>query len=229
MSEDTQRYALGRLILEYIRAFLWPTVALVVVLVYQDDVRTILQERQVDIFGLRIGEKVQEIQSRASAEISDIRTLLEQQQAGLPASAQPEVIADIETKLSSLQRNLNREITAVRAVPVQAAPAAAVVSRTVTDTRAEQAAAAERRGFQALIDRDIGEALAGFEAAQQAWPDYHNVAEILGLLRDRHAELRDQAGRAWPELYREVLAKYSWGLPDDLRPALREGAASAYR
>src|SRR3546814_11579894 len=70
-------YDLGRLVLDYIKPFLWPVVALAVIGIYQDDVRTILSEREVDIFGLRLGEKVEQIQSRALAEIEDIRLLLE--------------------------------------------------------------------------------------------------------------------------------------------------------
>src|SRR3546814_4693461 len=72
-------YDLGRLVLDYIKAFLWPVVALAVVGIYQDDVRKILSEREVDIFGLRIGEKVEQIESQAMAEIEDIRLLLEAQ------------------------------------------------------------------------------------------------------------------------------------------------------
>ena len=33
---------------------------------------------------------------------------------------------------------------------------------------------------------------------------------------------------AWTELYRDILARYSWGLPSDLRPAFRGEAAQAY-
>src|SRR3546814_16693660 len=73
-------YDLGRLVLDYIKAFLWPVVALAVVGIYQDDVRKILSEREVDIFGLRIGEKVEQIESQAMAAIEDIRLLLEAQQ-----------------------------------------------------------------------------------------------------------------------------------------------------
>ena len=224
MADESPNYALGRLILEYIRAFLWPVVALVVILVYQDDVRTLLQERQVDIFGLRIGERVEQIESRALAEISDIKALLDEQQSRLSGSGSPEVLADVGAKLSSLERNLSREIASVQAV--QSVPAAALPERSVAavepNTRSERAAAAERQGFEALIQRDLGAATRAFEQARTIWPDYHNVAEISRLLSATRAE------PDWPELYRTILTQYSWGLPEDLRPALREGAAQAY-
>jgi hypothetical protein len=225
MAEDSPNYALGRLILEYIRAFLWPAVALIVVLVYQDDVRTLLQERQVDIFGLRIGERVEEIESSARAEISDIKALLEEQGSRLSGAASPQILSDVGAKLSSLERNLSREIASVQTVQAEPAPAAAPVSRAsarVSNDRAQRAAEAERQGFEALIERDLGAARRAFEQARTIWPEYHNVAEISRLLSSTQAEPN------WPELYRKILTEYSWGLPEDLRPALREGAALAY-
>lgn len=225
MSNDTQRYALGRLILDYVRTFLWPAVVLVVVLVYQDDVRKILQEREVDIFGLRIGEKVQEIETRALAEIGDIRTLLEEQQTRLPGSADP-LITDIEVKLTSLERNLSREIATVQAPKARETRQVAGVE---PDDRAARVAEAERRGFQALVDRDVRTALHAFNQAREIWPDYHNVAEISQMLHQWRNRLSDADSKDWPKLYREILTQYSWGLPKELRLPLREGAAKAYQ
>src|SRR3546814_11759825 len=89
-------YDLGRLVLDYIKAFLWPVVALAVIAIYQDDVRKILTEREVDIFGLRIGEKVEQIESQAMAEIEDIRLLLEaQKQAAGGRAPDPRLSAAI--------------------------------------------------------------------------------------------------------------------------------------
>lgn len=229
MTDDTQRYALGRLILDYIRTFLWPAVALAVVLVYQDDVRTILQEREVDIFGLRIGEKVQQIETHTLAEIGDIRALLDEQQASGTAPANADAIAtDIEAKLASLERNLSREVAAVRSAEVQPAPEFPSAAQMPASSRMAQAADAERQGFQALIERDVGGAMEAFDEARRIQPDFHNVAEIGRLLRDRRDKLGKPDSPEWPRLYREILTRYSWGLPDNLRPQLREGAAQAY-
>ncbi|HMA15838.1 MAG TPA: hypothetical protein VKP12_13695 [Kiloniellaceae bacterium] len=230
-------YALGRLILDYIKAFLWPAVAVIVVVVYQDDVRKILAEREVDIFGLRIGEKVEQIESQTMAEIEDIRLLLDaQRQAAASAEGAapaPELSADIETKLSSLERNLSREIAQVQtAQQQQALPAPAddrqALAPAPAGGREARAAAAERRGFEALIDRDVDAAIAAFDEARGIWPDYHNVAEIGRALRNRRDRLADPRSPAWPELYREILTRYSWGLPADLRDAIRAKVAAAY-
>lgn len=230
-----KNYALGRLILDYIKAFMWPVVAVIVVLIYQDDVRQILSEREVDIFGLRIGEKVEQIESQAMAEIEDIRLLLEAQQAAQQADAgaeaAPQISEDIDAKLRSLETNLSREISRVQ-VEQQTLRTAPPAERQATveadSSRAGKAAAAERRGFEALIDHDVKAAIAAFDEARRIWPEYHNVAEIGRALRRLEDALADPASDAWPRLYREVLTRYSWGLPDDLRKEIRTGAAQAY-
>ena len=238
MAEDSGGgYVLGRLVLDYIKAFMWPAVAIIVVVLYQDDVRRILLERQVDIFGLRIGERVEQIGSQAAAEIEDIRTLLEaQRETGATGTGGEQLNQDIETKLSTLERNLSREISQVQTVQQQAvqqqtAPLPADVPQAVPvgGGREAHAAAAERRGFEALIAHDVAAAAAAFEEARTAFPDYHNVAELARALRKREDSLADAGdAAAWTELYREILTKYSWGLPADLRAAIRTEAAKAY-
>jgi hypothetical protein len=237
MADDSgNSYVLGRLVLDYMKAFMWPLVAIVVVVIYQDDVRQILSERQVDIFGLRIGDRVEQIETQAMAEIEDLRQLLDAQKAAAETTAEgtapdTQLTQDIETKLSSLERNISREIAQVQDTrqTVQAAPPG---ERTATveavSSRTERAAAAERRGFEALLGRDVAAAIAAFDAARGIWPDYHNVAERGRVLRKRHDDLADPASPEWPLLYREILARYSWGMPDDLRSALRGEVAKAY-
>jgi hypothetical protein len=226
-------YALGRLILDYIKAFMWPAVAVVVVVIYQDDVREILKEREVDIFGLRIGEKVEQIESQAMAEIQDIRLLLEAQQAETAAAdgTDPQLAADIEAKLASLERNLSREISQVQSEQQALRTAPATERTTAVEagaSRAERAAAAERRGFEAVIERDLDAAIAAFDEARRIWPEYHNVAEIGRALRRWRDRLENPESSAWPQFYREILTRYSWGLPEDLRTEIRAGAAETY-
>jgi len=233
MADDSGgSYVLGRLVLDYIKAFMWPLVAIVVVVVYQDDVRQILSERQVDIFGLRIGDRVEQIESQAQAEIEDLRHLLQAQQTADGSSASNSQLAqDIETKLTSLEHNISREVAQVQDTR-QMVEAAAPTQRSATvqavSSRTEGAAAAERLGFEALIDRDVAAAIAAFDEARRIWPDYHNVAELARALRNRRDALADPQNPEWPQLYRDILTRYSWGMPEDLRSALRSEAAQAY-
>ncbi len=230
-------YVLGRLVLDYIRAFMWPLVAIVVVLVYQNDVRTLIFEREIDVFGVRIGAKVEQIESQALAEIADVRVLLEAQQAsGSDNAASPQIAEDIDAKLANLERNLTREIAEVQSVqqtrrpppPPSALPSRAPASPPAADSIAARAEAAERRGFQALIDHDVAAAIEAFDNARSIWPDYNNVAEIGQALRRFESRLQDPESPMWPQLYREILTRYSWGMPEDLRIAIRKGAKKAY-
>ncbi len=233
-SETGKDYVLGRLVLDYIRAFMWPLVAIVVVLVYQSDVRTLIFEREIDVFGVRIGAKVEQIESQALAEIADVRSLLEAQQAGAGDNgASPQIAEDIDAKLSSLERNLTREIAEVQSVQQTRRPPPSVAPSTApappaADSREALAAAAERRGFQALVDHDVAAAIDAFDKARGVWPDYHNVAEIGQALRKFESRLQDPESPMWPQLYREILTRYSWGMPEDLRIVIRKGAKKAY-
>ncbi|HAM47674.1 MAG TPA: hypothetical protein DCO73_08055, partial [Alphaproteobacteria bacterium] len=56
--EKTSRYALGWLILDYLRAFTWPAIALFVVMFGWNDLMLLLRDREVNLFGVAIGQKV---------------------------------------------------------------------------------------------------------------------------------------------------------------------------
>lgn len=228
-------FAAGHLILDYIKAFLWPAVIVIAVLVYKDDVWKLLSEREVNIAGfLSLGPKVDDIETRAKAELADLRTLVQELQKG---RGQTKITADIEAKLKSIERNLGQQIAQVRNVYQQSVPltkqpgtyqvAQPQVSR-AADMRATKAANAERRGFEALIRRDIGEALKAFDEAYLTWPEYHNVSEIREMLRKRQNRLKPSDVDEWAIVHRRILAQYSWGVPPDLRPAFRTEIKKAY-
>jgi len=227
---DPNRYALGRLILDYLRVFIWPAAALSVVLLYQEDVRDILRSREVEFAGVfKIGQQVKQIEERAQEEIADIRALLDAQRSGEGASTAP-VTADIESKLDNLTRNISRDVTQIQQVaPLTTQTLPAPPADTAPTSRAQLSPAdLERAGFQALLERNIGEAIANFDGAFNLYPEFHNVAEIRQYLRERQQALEDRNADAWGDLYRTILAKFSWGLPSDLRPRLRELAKESY-
>jgi len=82
---------------------------------------------------------------------------------------------------------------------------------------AEDAPSLERRGFEALLANDIPAAREAFAAAEKAWPEYHNVAEIHDLL-SRLSETLPRGSNSLPadvhrETLRLILQDYSWGMP----------------
>ena len=72
----------------------------------------------------------------------------------------------------------------------------------------------ERRGFEALLANDIRAARDAFRAAEKAWPEYHNVAEIArtldGLMKPGQAAIDGVLEPAAVKmLYRQILRDYS--------------------
>ena len=63
------------LVLEYIRTFTWPTLVCVLLLVYKDDVVRVVETREVDLFGVRIGQVLPEIKENLQAELDELRGL----------------------------------------------------------------------------------------------------------------------------------------------------------
>ena len=84
----------------------------------------------------------------------------------------------------------------------------------------------ERQGFEALLAKDIRAARDAFRAAEKAWPEYHNVAEIARVLDTLLKPGQPgQDGILGPTslkaLYNQVLRDYSWGMPPDLKARMQ--------
>jgi type I site-specific restriction endonuclease len=241
--ERSNNYELGRLILEYLRVFMWPMVLLIIVLIYWEDFFALVRDREVNVFGLEIGptvERIQRVEAATQQELQDIavlvRTLQENYEQDLEAAIEQlrageatAALPDIETKLSSLRDNLDREVLQIQQVAAQQPRQQQTAIPPPADTRAERAAMLERRGLEAILSHNLDAALQAFTEARVVWPDYHNVAEIQRYL----AQLK-QAGsltneREWIAVERTLLTEYSWGIPADLRSELRRRVdAAAY-
>lgn len=231
-SDDSGRYALGHLILEYLRTFMWPVIALSVVLIFQDDVRRILENREVEVAGVvRIGPQIEQLEQQAREEIADIRALLQAQQAaeGDQPEVSEQVTADIENKLTNLSSALTRGVEQIQQTAPTADRRRAQAPEAPQQTRVQKVSAMERRGFLALLDRDVEAALTAFGEAFAEWPDYHNVSEIRKLLDRWKDELANRQSSKWKELYRIVFTDLSWGMPSDLRPEFRALATDSYK
>ena len=77
----------------------------------------------------------------------------------------------------------------------------------------------ERQGFELLLSRDFLGAQQSFEAAERAYPEFHQVYEIAQLLR------REQSRLSEPEVQKRVLTRiisdYGWKAPADLLSAIK--------
>ncbi len=86
---------------------------------------------------------------------------------------------------------------------------------------ARDAPTLERLGFEALLNNDIPAARDAFAAAEEAWPEYHNVAEIHRLLTAVARELppgTESLPRAkLHEVMTRIMEDYSWGMPPAIK------------
>jgi len=263
VEEGERSYMLGRLILDYIRTFMWPAVILLVVLIYHEDLVGIVEKRQVKAFGFELGpavEQIQQVEATTQQELADIAALVSTLQANYerdltvaieqiraengaapaeitPSEAVATVTEDIDTKISHLQKNLGREVqqiqqTATRA-PLPRAEAepeqqTAAPAEPAQATRGEQAAAFERAGFEAILDRDFDAALEAFTEARKTWATYHNVAEIQRRLAKFKKKGLPIDEAKWAEIDRAILTEFSWGMPSDIRERFRAQVDEAY-
>jgi hypothetical protein len=258
MAEGGQRYELGRLILDYLRTFMWPVVIVAFALFYFEDMVELIKGREVKVLGVEIGPAVAQLQETTEQELDDLQALVAELEANFrreleaagardpsaEASSEPlvseetrEAAQAVETKLSSLRANLDREAQALREVAVQQAlpdqtalppGPVQITPMQPARARADEAAALEQAGFEAILDRRLDDAIAAFERAREVWPDYHNVAEIAAYLARTKATEAPLDAADWAAVDRAILTRYSWGMPAHLRDAFRDaiGASS---
>ena len=86
---------------------------------------------------------------------------------------------------------------------------------------AQDAPTLERQGFEALLNNDIPAARDAFAAAEKAWPEYHNVAEIHRLLTTA-SRLLPPGAKSLPreqldDVMTRIMTDYSWGMPPAIK------------
>ena len=189
-----------QLILEYIKVLMWPLIVVLGFGFYSEQFFQIIQSREVEVFGLKIGNQVDEIASSYKAELDALKT-------EMSTSGDTSMLKRVE----SIEVNLERELARIKHSAV------VEVSPGVT-ARQQRVRLLEHEGFMAMIDEDLDGAITAFSAASAAWPDYHNVAEIEGLLIKNRPQLAvGDNSAAWQALFQQVLNEYAWGMPADIR------------
>ena len=190
----------SQIILEYIKVLMWPLVVVLGFIFYSEQFFQIIQSREVEVFGLKIGNQVDEIASSYKAELDALK-------ADMSASGDTSMLKRVE----SIEANLERELARVKHSAI------VEVSPGVT-ARQQRVKLLEYEGFMAIIDEDLEGAITAFSAASVVWPDYHNVAEIEALLIENRQQLSEvDSSGPWQALFQQLLTEYAWGMPADIR------------
>ena len=77
----------------------------------------------------------------------------------------------------------------------------------------------ERQGFEQLLSRDFKDARMSFEAAERAYPEFHQVYEIAQLLRRENYRLSEPVVQK--RVLTRIISDYSWKAPADLLSAIK--------
>jgi hypothetical protein len=194
-----------------------PVVIVAFALFYFEDVGELIKGREVKVLGVEIGPAVAQLQETTEQELDDLQALVAELEANFwreleaagarepsaEASSEPlvseetrEAAQAVETKFSSLRANLDREAQALREVTVQQAlpdqtalsPGPVQITPMQPAARADEAAAFEQAGFEAILDRRLDDAIAAFERAR-------GMARLSQRGRDRRLPRPDQGER----------------------------------
>ncbi len=199
-----------KLVLDFIKSALWPIVAVIALLNYGEQLMKIVSTREVDVFGVKIGQSVTALSTNHSQEITDLRNQISQQKGSFNDDDKKRLL----DRLERLNNHVQEELSALQTESAS--------SSTLSTNNADErtlAKNAEMRGFQALLDRDAVAAIGAFDEARRLWPDYHNVSEIYALLNNKSDQLTSPD--AWGEVCETILDKYAWGMPVEFRDAIR--------
>ncbi len=200
----------AKLLLDYLKVLLWPLIVVVIILLYEDEVIGLLENREIEILGLKIGQRIESLSENYATEIAEIREIVEK------TSGDPQLLS----RINKISRNIQKDLSQIQQ---QAKEPNLIERRAVSSilTAAEE----ERLGFQAILDQNIDLAIKQFTAARELWADYHNVAEIETLLKQQQSILRPNAlsyQQNWKVLKQRILKDYSWGMPKDIREQLKQ-------
>lgn len=242
----------AELILQYLKTLIWPIIVSLIILSFHGEIGGLLGgEIEADIFGVKLkGKKVSGIEELEKREktlqesIGDLTGKLREQQNinnALIAENKKiqEVLNEQNSKITAARLGGNVESVKPANVPQKTAERLAVESRElysaiqarvdqtqqiVQNTGFEQAKVLEERGFNQLISDQFRDALGSFEEAYKVFPEYHNVDEITKLLRSKADDLDnpETRNRAKREVFKTILEKYSWGIPQDAERKMKE-------
>lgn len=79
----------------------------------------------------------------------------------------------------------------------------------------------ESAGYDALLNKDISEAIKNFKLSEDYYNGYHQVYEIYLYLLKKKKQLANSTLEEWKSVYTDILNKYSWKMPDEYKTKLK--------
>ncbi len=86
----------------------------------------------------------------------------------------------------------------------------------------ESALVWEALGFKYLIDKNLDNAIQAFEKSENSYNTFHQVYEIARFLKSEKSKVSSESDIDWGIIYKTVLNKYSWKMPEDAKKKLEQ-------
>jgi len=75
----------------------------------------------------------------------------------------------------------------------------------------------EAKGFAALLEKDVENAILAFGNSENAYPGFHDVYEIGAYLSDNKTNLKDKNAPSWKTALKKISEDYGWKMPADVK------------
>lgn len=80
----------------------------------------------------------------------------------------------------------------------------------------------EASGFDFLIKKDVMGAINAFKKSEESFNGFHSVHEIYLYLTRNKIVLNSQGSKGWKKVYKEILEKYSWKMPEEQKATIKK-------
>ncbi len=168
----------------------------------RDEAKSELNALQTELGQIKEGIGDAKLASN-SEEVKAALSKVEQKVTNLEESTQKTA----DTLINHGAQNYQAPKTPQQAVPSDAGNGA-------PSNRLQAAQAKEREGFQNLVSGNYGAAAAAFQAAENAYPSYHNVYELARFIRSSQSQMNDPEEKR--QVFKTIVGRFSYGAPPDL-------------
>jgi len=216
MSEKSR----AEFILEVIKLLLWPTLIVIAVMWLQDDVMDLLKSRTWKIGIIEVGNKIENLENTVQGElILQKDYLIKILNNSSDSTKVREYVHLAMGSIENAQSGVKKDIQSIQET-IPERRESQLVSQQTMEEKPKTAKRWEYLGFNNLVEKEIDNAIEAFTESEKLWPNYHNVSEIRLLLVEKREILKAKDSPEWRALYNEILEKYSWGMPSDIRQKL---------
>lgn len=78
----------------------------------------------------------------------------------------------------------------------------------------------EKRGYQALLDKNVKDAIRYFKDSENSFNGYNQVYEIAFYLNGTQKDLLSKNSDQWKKAYKKILSDFSWKMPTEFKAKL---------